>query len=228
MSLSLETLITEKKYKCAERWYPSPISSYQSNWILDYTIPHTEALAKNLSYNIQYIEFLEKEFNELNLSSVLYIMLVKTYVITSMSILEGIFSNIVRSNGWWKTSNLESLGITTSNKTNFSCGKIIVRTELLQEVDEFDLRMNLDDFIKILNKHHSALEIDHLIYPALNRLRDLRNLIHLQKAETDTDHDYNAFDYTVKKEMGQILYDILVSPKISRSPQLFDFLSVNT
>ncbi len=225
MPLSLETLITEKNY--TERWYPASIPSYQNNWILDYAVPNTGALAKNLSYNIQYIEFLEKEFSELNVSSVIYTMLVKTYVITSMSILEGVFSNIVHSNGWWKTSKLESLGITTSNKTNFSCGQIIVRTELFQEVDEFDLRMNLDDFIKILNKHHSALEIDHLIYPALNRLRDLRNRVHLQKAETDTDHDYNAFDYTVKKEMGHILYDILSSPKISRSPQLFDFLSVN-
>ena len=59
--------------------------------------------------------------------------------------------------------------------------------------------MNLDDLIKILDKHHSALEVDHLVYPALRRLKNLRNRVHLQKSEGNTDHDYNAFDCSVKK-----------------------------
>ena len=87
--------------------------------------------------------------------------------------------------------------------------------------------MNLDELIKILNRHHSAIEVDHLIYPALKRLKDLRNRIHLQKSEGNKDHDYNAFDFLVKNEMSKILHDILISPKITNNPEIFDFIKTN-
>ena len=172
-------------------------------------------------------ELLEKELEELNLSSVIYIMVVKNYVITSMSILEGLFSNIIKSNGWWKTSNLESLGTTQANETTFSGQKYIIKTEILKKSDPYMIQMNLDDLIKILDKHHSALEVDHLVYPALRRLKNLRNRVHLQKSEGNTDHDYNAFDYSVKNEMSEILHDILTSPKITDHPEIFDFIKTN-
>ena len=60
-------------------------------------------LVDNIAYNLQYIQFLEKELNELDVSSVIYTMLVKTYVITGIGIVEGIFSYIIKVNGWWKT-----------------------------------------------------------------------------------------------------------------------------
>lgn len=66
---------------------------------LDTDIENATALHNNIAYNLQYIEFLEKEFKELHLSSVIYTMVVKNYLITSMSILEGLFTNIIKSNG---------------------------------------------------------------------------------------------------------------------------------
>lgn len=89
------------------------------------------------------------------------------------------------------------------------------------------IQMNLDDLIKILDKHHSALEVDHLVYPALRRLKNLRNKIHLQKSDGNTDHDYNAFNYSVKNEMSGILHDILTSSKITDYPEIFDFIKIN-
>ena len=181
-----------------------------------------------MAYSAQYLEFLEKEFSELNPPSVIYSMLVKTYVITGMSMLEGIFSNILKSRGWWKVSDLESCGTTQSNETNFSGDKYIVVTELLRKVAPYQLQMNLDEMIKTLSRHHEALQVDHLVYPALKRLKELRNRVHLQKNESETDHDYNAFNFTVKKEMGAILFEIFSSPMITRLPNNFDFLKINT
>ena len=172
-------------------------------------ISNTRALKSNLAYSMQYIEFLEKELSELRLTSVLYVMIVKTYVIIGMSVLEGLFSNIIKSRGWWKMDDLESVGVITANEKNFSGNKFVVRTELLQKTTPYYTQKNLDDFIKILSKHHDALSVDHLVYPALGRLRSLRNRIHLQMNSTETDHDYNAFNYMVKREMGRILYEIL-------------------
>lgn len=227
MSKSFNTLIKENKCAATNRWYPQAVTKYRSSIKIDASIENSSALMSNFSYNFQYIEFLEKELSELEISSVIYIMLVKTYVITSMSLIEGLFTNIIKSNGWWKTSNLESLGKTQANETKFENEKLIVTTELFRHVDDYPLQMNLDDMIKILSKHHDALSINHLKYPALKRLKELRNKIHLQKSECNTDHDYNSFDFKIKKEMGEILYTIFTSPKTCNDTSTFDFLKVN-
>ena len=198
-----ETLIGSKHYNTTERWYPISVERYRVAFKIDTSIENSRALRSNLAYSMQYLEFLEKEMAELKLSSVIYIMLVKTYVVTGMSILEGLFTNIVKSNGWWKRTNLESIGTTTANETKFGDEKYVVKTEILKKVPEYNMRMDLEALIKILSHHHEALGVDHLVYPALKRLRVLRNRIHLQMLESDSDHDYNAFDYTVKKKWVQ-------------------------
>ncbi|WP_066923101.1 hypothetical protein [Murdochiella massiliensis] len=223
--LSFETLL-ESSF-ANERWYPNSIATYKCSLKINMRMENAQALRSNLAYNLQYIEFLEKELVELQLSNVLYTMVIKSYVITGMSILEGLFTNIIKSNGWWKTLDLESLGTTQSNETNFSGQNFVIKTEILKKVEPYSVQMNLDELIKILDRHHEALSVNHLIYPALRRLKDLRNRIHLQKSEGNTDHDYNAFDYFVKKEMGKILFDILTSRNITDRPDTFNFLKVN-
>lgn len=222
------SLLKVTNAKTQDRWYPTSVHTYKLSFDLDMSIENSEALRSNLAYSMQYLEFLEKEIEELKLSDVIYTMLVKSYVVTGMSVLEGLFVNIVKSNGWWKTSNLESLGTTQANETRFGAEKIVVKTELLKKVDEYPLQMNLDELIKILERHHQALQVNHLVYPALKRLKDLRNRVHLQKVEDRLDHDYNAFNFSVKKEMGAILYEILSSPVITKLPHNFEFLKKNT
>lgn len=225
---SLSSLLKENHVQVHDRWYPTSVESYKNSFKLDDNVENTRALRSNLAYSMQYLQFLEKELAEMDLSSVLMVMVYKTYVITGMSVLEGLFTNIIKSRGWWKTANLKSLGTTQANETNFDGTKYVIKTEVLKKVPEYSLMMNLDDLIKILERHHSALQVNHLIYPALKRLKSLRNRIHLQKTESDTDHDYNAFDLSVKKEMGSILYEILTSPMVTNSPENFEFLKANS
>ena len=124
-------------------------------------------------------------------------------------------------------SSIESLGEVTASKKKFGENELIIRTELCKEVAPYAVQMNLDELIKKLENHRDALGVDHLVYPALKRLKNLRNRVHLQKLESETDHDYNAFDYSVKKEMGSILYQILTSNMVTGLPHYFDFLKVN-
>ena len=223
--LPFETLIKANNYRrAADRWYPRAAETYQNAFKLDNSVENSGALRKNLSYSMQYLEFLEKEMAELNVSDVIYTMLVKTYVITGMSVLEGLFTNIIRTNGWWKTSSLDSLGTTKANETKFGEDKYVVRTEILKKVPDYNLRMDLDGMITVLDNHHKALKVDHLVYPALQRLRKLRNRVHLQISESNTDHDYNVFDFRVKYEMKSILYEILTSEMITDTPHIFEFL----
>lgn len=91
--LPFETLLKANDSK--DRWYPTPIDTLKYSVKIDMSIENARALHSNIAYNLQYIEFLEKELEELNLSSVVYIMVVKNSVIISMSIIEGLFTNIV-------------------------------------------------------------------------------------------------------------------------------------
>lgn len=227
-TLPFETLIMGKEPSPANRWYPLSISTYKSAFNkLNMSFENSRALKSNLAYSLQYLEFLEKELSELKISDVIYVMLVKTYVITAMSVLEGLFSNIVKSNGWWKMDDKVELVTFQSNDKIFEGKRCIIKSEIYEKVEKYPCQMTLDELITRLDNHHDALQVNHLVYPALRRLKEFRNPIHLQKNEFETDHDYNAFDYRVKQEMGSILYEILTSPMVTDYPQYFEFLKTN-
>lgn len=221
---SFETLI--KVNECKDRWYPNPIDHYRRGFVLNQHVEGYHPLVDNISYSLQYLEFLEKEFDELIVSSVVYIMLVKSYVITSMSIMEGIFTNIIKSNGWWKQVDEETVLATQAGQNAPDGTQLVIKTEVVKKIPPHNASMTLDEMIKCLKHHHDGLAVNHLIYPALNRLRDLRNRIHLQKGDANNDHDYNAFDFRTKVEVQNILYTILCSPNITDSHvlHLYDFL----
>lgn len=225
---TIETLIKGKAKKSnTDKWYPTPVEKYREILKIKADTESQAALLKNLSYNLQYMEFLQKELDELELSSVLHAMLIKTYVITGMSILEGIFAYVVKENGWWPKKDSESLSTFSAEGKDASGEKIRVKTELSKVIPKTDLEqyeINLDSLIKILNKHHEGLQIDHVIYPALQRTRQLRNKIHLTCTKSYTDHDYNAFDDETKQNIQNILYEILTSEKITTEPECFEFL----
>lgn len=224
---NFETLIKKNNLKSKDKWYPNSIDNYRGCLKIGNDVQNGTTLCSNIAYNLQYIEFLELSFEELSLSDVLYTMMVKNYVIVGMSILEAIFSYLLRKNSLWKTTDLKSIGTTQANPTNFEDNEYIIKTEIFIKVEQTDVQMNLDEMIKILSRHHETLKINHTIYPALRRLKELRNRVHLQKIQYEKDHDYNAFDWKTKKEMGAILYGILTSDAVSISPNNFEFLKVN-
>ena len=225
LELKFETLIESNNYDTKNRWYPTPIELYRKGFSLNSKVDGYRPLIDNLAYSLQYLEFLDKELSELKLSSVIEVMIIKNYTITSMSILEGIFSNIIKSNDWWKKKE-EEIVFTAKASKQENGENLIVKTEIIKKVPAENSKMTMDEMIKCLNKHHKGLSVDHLVYPELNRLRSLRNRIHLQKGDTHNDHDYNAFDFKVKKEVQEILYKILCSPNVTNQEYLcnYDFL----
>lgn len=195
-----------------EKWYPSPIKNYQDVFLMDTETPENYMLLKNICYNMQYLEFLNKELDELELSAVLRPMTIKYFVITGMSVLEGLFTYIVKSNGKWKTIKEKSLGKTISNSASFDGRTYKVVTELMQPVEEHPAKeMKLSQLIDVLNNNHKLLKIDHTTYPELQRIKKLRNSIHL-------------FTDEVKEKISSILYSILTSENISNPTEIFDFL----
>lgn len=79
MGKTIDTLIKSNKKKAGERWYPISVDSFRNGFIaMSSDVEGYHPLVDNLAYHLQYIQFLEKKMEELELSSVLYTMLVKT------------------------------------------------------------------------------------------------------------------------------------------------------
>lgn len=224
-----ETLIKGKaEKKLGAKWYPTDIQEFRKALLLPERTESDLVLRKNISYSLQYLQYLQKQLDELELTPALHAMVVKTYIVTGMSILESIFTYIVKKHGWWKTTDLEEIKEFTSNPVKMDQDLYVTKTTLYRKVQKRELEnheVGLNSLIKILDNHHKGLQVEHTIYPALQRARELRNRIHLNSSAEDiTDNDYNAFTDNEKKEMQRILYEILTAEAISNSPEPFAFL----
>lgn len=221
------TLIAENGIGSSQRWYPISVDRFRAAVKMDLSIENHTALHSNIAYSLQYLEFIEKELAELKLSKVMKTMLEKTYLITAMSIIEGLFVNIVKSRGWWKTIDVECVDAYQSSDKEKEDGTYYIRTEIYKRIDPIPKQMDMETLIQVMQRHHHVLKINHFVYPALKRLKALRNRIHLQKVEAPDDHDYYAFSESTKMEIGSILYEIMSSEMITDDPRAFDFLKVN-
>ncbi|WBW98837.1 hypothetical protein [Oceanirhabdus sp. W0125-5] len=220
----MKSLIMENR--CKERWYPTAIDRYRTYIKLDMTIDGSEQLRNNIAYNLQYLEYIQKQQNELNLSSVIYVMLCKSYIISGMGIIEGLFSNLLKSKGLWNSTVWESKRRIKSNESVIDGKKIKIETEIFEKVDAYEMRMDLDSMIKKIESK-KLLSIEHKNFPIIKKLRGLRNRVHLQQANNRFDTDYHNFSYEEKNEMGEILYTILTDEifcTMPQYPEIFEFL----
>lgn len=131
-----------------EKWYPIDVNRYRNALNISDTDIETSYMHKNISYSIQYLEFLQKQINELELSSVLHRILNKNFIITGVAILEAIFEYLVSIN------NLE-------NKKNQNlAGKIITLKEH-PEILNLDKSIydTLDEIRKLRNGIHLSVKI---------------------------------------------------------------------
>lgn len=224
----MHTLIISNN--CKDRWYPIRIDTLKACVKLDDSIDGSQRLKSNIAYSIQYIHFIEKQLEELKLSGVIEKMLIKTYIITGMGIIEGLFTNLLKSNSFWKKTKWKLIADKIESNAKKIDGKMIkVETEIYEEVEEFDMRMDLDSMIKRIESK-KLLTIEHDSFPTLKRLRELRNRVHIHLGNGEFDHDFNSFNLKDKELMGKILYTILTSSEFFYSNKgiaNYEFLEVN-
>ena len=228
---SFDTLIKGKAPKDPkQKWYPTSVETFRNALTIPQDTTANLVLHKNISYSLQYLQFLQKQLDELELTPALHAMIVKAYIITGMSVLEGLFTYIIKKYGWWKTTNLEEVKdftFTSNAKKNRENGNTYVaKTTLYKEIPTRELEpyeVSLDSMIKTLDYHQKTFRVDYHIYKPLKEAKQLRNRIHLDTAADDIrDNDYNVFSDDAQKEMKKILYEILTSESISTNPKVFD------
>jgi len=187
----------------------------------------TYDLVKNLSYNTQYIEFISKSLNR-EIHSVIKIELIKTFVITGMSIIESILYYVIKSKDLHKTDPYEEITVVNSNEKKVNGIYIKVETRLLKKLNENrEVEMNLDSMLK-KTETNKLLGDDISVYKQLNHLRKLRNKIHLYLIEENLDHDMNNFKdnelQLMKRSLLKVIYSDLFEINDDKKEELFDFL----
>lgn len=220
----METLITKNGAK--NRWYPKSVETYKAGIKIPYNTPENQRLNSNFAYSMQYIEYLEKQLDELTLSEVLLTMIYKSYIITGMGIIELLFVYLLHSTGNWNKSEWAEYCDIVANPKDINGVLTKIETKLYKKVPTYDMRMDLDSMIKKIEKKH-ILTIDHNVFPALKQLRVLRNRVHLQVGDHAFDHDYNSIGFNEIQMMRRILYSILTAPEICNKLETFEFINIS-
>ena len=86
----IESLIKSKNIDNS-RWYPISIDFYRNDVSQGILKDLGLQYRSNIAYSLQYLEYLELQLKELNLSSVIISMIFKNFIIVAASIVEIIF-----------------------------------------------------------------------------------------------------------------------------------------
>lgn len=154
-NLPIKSLLKERK---TNRWYPKSVEKFRTMLSL---IPESAnngySTSKNIAYNLQYLEYLQKQLDEFVISDVLEKMLVKNYIIVAMGIIEGLMAYLLKSTGNWAQSQwklVQKNNIENAKPMNISGKTIKVRTEVFEQVDSYDTEMQFDAILsKIKSKN---------------------------------------------------------------------------
>ncbi len=135
----MKTLLKENK---GSRWYPRSIGSYKRSIEITGSHKYVNPLKSNFAYSMQYLEYLDKQMEELNLSSVILTMLFKTYIITALSIIEMLMEYQVKSTDNWPYDEWESVSVFKGNPKNLNGKRTLIETNIYQEIPKQYKRMS--------------------------------------------------------------------------------------
>ena len=111
----METLL--KKNNCKTRWYPHSVEDFKCSILIPNDSADNKRYNSNFAYSMQYLQYIEKQLSELELSSVIITMLYKNYIITGMGIVEMLFTYILKTTNNWKTTDWIEIQTFKSNPT---------------------------------------------------------------------------------------------------------------
>lgn len=231
----MESLITYKNIDNS-RWYPISIDSYRNDvsqgifGSLDY---HYRS---NIAYSLQYLEYIELQLRELNVSSVIRTMLFKNFIVVAASIIEIVFYHLAKTNGKIKLRTEKQVfrqnikkpsNVTpTSRVDKFTLFGYEILPTGVEDITKFE------QLISIVRDNKLLIDTDLTVNKEyLKLLRKLRNKIHLTTATCSNETDYNQFwfkDYlSAKFFLLIVLRDSIfgkdkqvIFPKISQAIQV--------
>ena len=144
---------------------------------------HPYALRRNIAYNLQHLEFLDRCVADLKLTSVLLTQTWKSVIVVGCGVVESLVHFLLVSRGYYAQTKWDRVGVLRGNPKQL--GKETLKAEVhLYRPLPASVRKPMT-FEAMLRRaaRKKILGSDRGIYPALNRLRPLRNRVHLQAIE---------------------------------------------
>lgn len=170
------------------------------------------AYKRNIAYNIQYLQFLNWTLTETRLHSTVYVLTVKTFIITAISVIESIFWYVIKKDGHQPRVEWEIAHSSISNPFQHAGETCRHETHLMKRLDPpHEADMTLDGMIKKVSSRR-LLGVDNQIYAQLKYLRKLRNKVHIHAVQNGRETDWWSFDHRQFKLMKQVLDSVLRSP----------------
>ena len=169
------------------------------------------------------------EFDEIHLHDVVAAQIIKTYIITAMSIVEGVFHHIVISNGYQKKidwKEIDSPRHTNVFREDNIDKKFVITTQMKLSKPE-NVQMDFEFLItKVQEK--KLISLPGKSYPKLKALKRLRNKVHLHVIRYDNDTDYLGISYSdyllARYFLHTILTDKIFEPQKS---SVIDFIKLS-
>lgn len=205
------TLLTENNIKSSQRWGPSSVSHIEGALSCGSFKGMSKSLRKNITYSFQYIQYIQLQLDELNLHSVIYTQLCKSYVIISMGIIEGIFYHLLKSAGKYKKEEWEEL---TTVKTNEFNDNGIIKKHIVSTYQKLTTpKEGKMDFENMIQKIRSCnlIKLSQEAYPYIKDLKEIRNKVHLHISKDDNDTDYHKLSHVEYYLARHVLYKVLTN-----------------
>lgn len=218
----MESLLVKKDID-GDRWYPYAVVSYRKEVLQGILSNLPISFASNIAYSLQYLEFLELQLSELKLSSVLWTMVIKSYIVTSASIIEIIFYHIAKEKGKIKKRYWKQLGAVKDKKTikltDGTVQKISEFTQIKLSVPVLDTP-TFESLISIVRDNRLLNDLDLVVYKRnFKTIRELRNKVHLTIATKSSETDYWSFSPSDYLRVKYFLFKILTDSTIGVSEQ---------
>lgn len=148
----------------------------------------------DIAYSMQYLQYLNQRINNDENTQVISKMLIKSFVITSLSVIETTLLQELRHKKLQPRKMYNKQIILKSKKCYTIDTHYLLNLIKLKYSNHVIAKPSLELIIKktIQNK---LFDLDESDLGKLNSLRKLRNKIHLNTDTTIIDHDYNSFDF---------------------------------
>ncbi|MCE5194803.1 MAG: hypothetical protein LLF28_05000 [Nitrospiraceae bacterium] len=216
-------------------WYPAPISRLEEHLCVVLVPCHhlppsvLNPTSKNIAYNLQYIEFLDRLIKDIKLSSVLWTQNIKSFIIHSAAVIESIFHYVVISTGHANVIEWKSCNKFKSNPYEINGSALLCETEIFIKSEDLNIAdMTFDQLAKKVESHKLLGNVNDL-YKEISKIRKLRNKIHLYGVEHPTDTDFMTFGKSEYELTRRVLLGVLVCPLFDRSKcrNYFDYLKIS-
>ena len=218
-----------KSTESREKWYPVSINRLDS--FLNRVVymgrgyRNVYALRKNLAYNLQYLEYLNRTAVDLNLTEVIYTQTWKTFIIVGCGIVESLLYFILVAKDLHSKTDLEFMADISSNPIRLDGELRVIKSKVFKKLSHS--RPEQMSFDSMLKKAESKklLGSDHELYVKLNYLRNLRNKVHLQEISHEFDTDWNSFNWNSVCAMASVLHAIFTSKIFSPTEEEMEYFS---